>query len=294
MSDTSNMIREMFGRGDAKRDQGLHTPEDIERYDNLVYGEDPRWQVLDVYRPKKDKEKILPVIFSVHGGAWVYGDKERYQFYCMSLAQNGFAVVNFTYRLAPEFQYPAPLEDTNLVITWIFHHAKEYGLDTKHIFGVGDSAGANILGLYAAICTNPEYEKEYEFQVPEGFVPTAVALNCGEYQIEKKRDKDNMTAALMQDYLPNGGTKEELDRINVTNHITEAYPPTFYMTSSEDFLKEQAPILGARLLEKNILHEFHFYGDVKHGLGHVFHCDIRSDEAKKCNQEECFYFKKFL
>ena len=34
-------------------------------------------------------------------------DKELYQFYCMSLAERGFAVVNFTYRLAPEYKYPA-------------------------------------------------------------------------------------------------------------------------------------------------------------------------------------------
>ena len=103
------------------------------------------------------------MIVSVHGGGWVYGDKERYQFYCMSLAQRGFAVVNFTYRLAPEFQYPppAPLEDTNLVFGWILRHADQYGLDTNRLFAVGDSAGGNILGLYAAFSTNPAYAARF-------------------------------------------------------------------------------------------------------------------------------------
>ena len=32
----------------------------------------------------------------VHGGGWVYGDKQTYQYYCMSLAEKGFAVVNFS------------------------------------------------------------------------------------------------------------------------------------------------------------------------------------------------------
>ena len=100
MSAMSDQIRKMFGEGDAKRDAGLKTPDDIIRYDDIRYGtEDDKLQMLDVYRPKGISGK-LPVIMSVHGGGWVYGDKEVYQFYCMSLAQRGFAVVNYSYRLA--------------------------------------------------------------------------------------------------------------------------------------------------------------------------------------------------
>ena len=128
--------RKEFKAGDDVRDAGLTTPDDIRRYDDILYGEDTGWQLLDVYRPKEADGKKLPVIVSVHGGAWVYGDKERYQYYCMSLAQHGFAVVNFTYRLAPEFKFPAAIEDTNLVIRWIFENAAQYGLDTEHIFCV--------------------------------------------------------------------------------------------------------------------------------------------------------------
>ncbi|MBR1622682.1 MAG: carboxylesterase family protein, partial [Pseudobutyrivibrio sp.] len=91
MSEVSDMIRKMFAEGDDKRDAGLTTPDDVERFDDIIYGEDTKWQVLDVYRPKNVQGK-LPVIISVHGGGWVYGDKERYQFYCMSLAERGFVV----------------------------------------------------------------------------------------------------------------------------------------------------------------------------------------------------------
>ena len=93
----SDIIRAEFAEGDNKRDAGLETPEDIMRYDDIVYGTESEWQKLDVYRPKSEKGK-LPVIVSVHGGGWVYGDKERYQFYCMDLAERGFAVVNFSNR----------------------------------------------------------------------------------------------------------------------------------------------------------------------------------------------------
>ena len=293
MSVTSDRVRHDFKKSDDIRDAGLKTPDDVERFDDIVYGDDPRWQVLDVYRPKDAGEKELPVIVSVHGGGWVYGDKERYQYYCMSLVKYGFAVVNFTYRLAPEYKFPAALEDINLVINWIMENGSKYHFDTRYIFGVGDSAGAHQLALYSAICTNSEYAEGFDFKVKDGFVPTAVALNCGAYTIDPENG-DELTSELMKDYLPDGGTKEELYTIDVTNHITEKFPPVFYMTCTGDFLEYQAFILSKKLVEKSIPSEFHFYGDSEKELGHVFHCNMKLDEAERCNREECEYFKKFV
>lgn len=292
MSKASEMVRMEFKKGDDIRDAGLTTPEDIVRYDDIVYGSDPAQQSLDVYRPKASEGKKLPVIVSVHGGGWVYGDKERYQFYCMNLAQRGFAVVNFTYRLAPENKFPASLEDTNSVFTWVLSNAEKYGFDTEHIFAVGDSAGAHNLGLYASICTNPKYAAEYSFQPPKGFRPTAVAFNCGAYQIDIS--KKDLTTELMADFLPEKGSPKELELINVVDHITSDYPPTFFMTSTEDFLKDQVPFLIAKLLTEDVPYICRYYGDKGKRLPHVFHCDIRSDDAKLCNDEECEFFCKFL
>lgn len=294
MSETSEMIRKSFKEGDDIRDAGLTTPEGIKRYDDIVYGSDEKWQVLDVYRPKDKEGQKLPVIVSVHGGAWVYGDKERYQYYCMSLAERGFAVVNFTYRLAPEYKFPASLEDTNLVFAWILEHAGEYDFDTEHIFGVGDSAGAHILGLYTAICTNPEYAEHYDFKVPRGFVPTAVALNCGKYEINLGEASEGQTQKLMEDLLPEKGSRKELELITVTNHVTENYPPVFLMTAVEDFLKEQAPLMVKKLTACEVPFLYRVYGDKKTRLQHVFHCDMRLADAKLCNDEECNFFSNML
>ena len=93
MSELSDKIRSEFKKSDDERDALMNTPEDVDRWDNIVYGHDDReMQKLDVYRPKQAQGEDLPVIISVHGGGWMYGDKERYQYYCMSLAQRGFAV----------------------------------------------------------------------------------------------------------------------------------------------------------------------------------------------------------
>ncbi len=274
----------------------MTTPADVQRYDNILYGSDTAWQVLDVYRPRAAEGQILPVIVSVHGGGWVYGNKEVYQFYCMDLAQKGFAVVNFTYRLAPEFLFPSALEDTNLVFSWVLANAEQYGFDPKNIFAVGDSAGAHYLGMYCNLCTNPAYAAQFSIHTPTDFVPRAVALNCGEYELraEQADDLAELTHALMQDLLPGKGTEEELAQLSVLDALTSAFPPTFVMTATGDFLIGQAAPLAQKLLEKEVPFVYRFYGGAgQPPLGHVFHLNVRSTDAHLCNEEECMFFRRF-
>ena len=260
MSQIADQLRRDFKASDDIRDAGLTTPEDVVRYDDIRYGDESPLQALDLYRPRAAEGKTLPVIVSVHGGGWVYGDKERYQYYCMSLAQRGFAVVNFSYRLAPEWKYPAGMEDTNAVFHWVIDNAAKYGLDAGHVFGVGDSAGAHMLSIYSCICTNPDYAARYDFAPP----------------------------------LPGGGTDEEIALISPLEHMTAAFPPAFVMTANEDMLKPQAPVLVARLSELDVPFLYRYYGGRDVHLGHVFHCNMRLDAAALCNDEECDFFRRFL
>jgi len=295
MSVASEMFRKECKKNDSQRFAGFKTPNDIVRYDDILYGTDPKWHVLDVYRPKSvsTKEK-LPVIVSFHGGGWVYGDKELYQWYGMDLAQRGFAVVNYTYRLAPEFQFPAPLEDTNLVFTWVMKHAEEYGLDVDNIFAVGDSAGGHGVGLYAGILTNPEFADTFAFSVPEGLKLRAIAINCGVAEVKITGDPEDLTQQLMGDYLPNGGDANELDIMSVVHHVTENYPPTYIMTAMNDFLKMEAPIFARSFSEHNVPFTYVLYGTKEEPLQHVFHCDIHDGAAKKCNDDECRFFREHM
>ena len=281
MGSVGMTVRAQFTEGDRQRDAGNTIPEDVERIVDQVYGADPKWQILDLYRPKGVQGK-LPVIISFHGGGWVYGDKEVYQWYTMSLAQMGFAVINFTYRLAPEFQYPSPLEDMSLVVDWMYAHCEEYGLDTENVFGVGDSAGGHGLGLFSAICTNQAYAEKYDFKVHEGFHFNAIALNCGTYTIDTS--KGDLTALLMKEYIPHA----DIALIQVPSFVTENFPPCFVMTCSQDFLKDQVHELVPVLLNKNVECECRYYSA---SLGHVFHCNVKLPEAHQCNKEETDFFK---
>lgn len=292
MSFTSFMVNRSFRKGDTIRDAGLTIPEDIRRYDNIQYGSDEKWNLLDVYSPSGNTEK-LPVIISVHGGGWVYGSKEVYQWYCMNLAQRGFVVVNFSYRLAPKFKYPVPLEDTNNVFKWVLEHAEEYGMDRDRIFAVGDSAGAHMLALYTCICTNPSYAKSYSFQTPERFAPKAVGLNCGVYDIFMAINDNamGMMKRLMKDFL---GRKfnENAAKANPVSFLTNEFPPVYLMTSTGDFLLNQAPVMVEKLKELGIPYEYKIYGTKEDKLPHVFHCNIKTQDAKICNDEETSFFLK--
>lgn len=293
MSLTVKLIRKKLERIDNKRDKNLVTPMAIERFDDILYGENPRWQLLDLYRPKNNRKNLLPVIVSVHGGGWVYGDKERYQHYCMNLAERGFIVVNFTYRLAPEFKFPAAIEDTALAFSWVLNKAEKYKMDIDNVFAVGDSAGAQILALYITISTNQAYASNYNFNSKASFLPKGIALNCGLYQMDLD-GRDRLMKIVKKNLLAEGGTKEELDMLNVFEHVTESFPPIFLMTSVKDILKHQTSVMASKLAEVNVPHVYKCYSDSEESLAHVFHLDIENKHAQLCNDDQCDFFKELI
>ena len=48
------------------------------------------------------------------------------------------------------------------------------------------------------------------------------------------------------------------------------------------------------MTEKGIPHEYHCYGTEEKPLWHVFHCDMRLEEAAICNDAECEFFRKLI
>ena len=277
---------------DTKRSEGLTTPPDVKRYDNIFYGPDKEVNFLDVYLPKNTKRKI-PVIVSIHGGGWVYGNKDIMQFYCMSLAQHGFAVINFSYRLAPKYKHPTPFIDTNCVFHWVFNNASKYHFDTKNIFAVGDSVGANILSLYCLACCDPTFAQSLQIETPPGFLPSAIGLNCGIYHM-KRGEVDALLDSFADEYFPNKGLVSEYEDTCVINHLHSTFPPSFIVTAEGDFLANQAKPFYECLKGINAETEYRYYGDHDHPLKHVFHIDIKLLEARNCNEEECNFFIKHI
>ncbi len=77
---------------DDARDAGLNPyPENVDRFDNIRYGDHGEDNLLDLYRPHHYEGK-LPVIVHVHGGGYVYGTKETYQCLWFGAGTNGFCL----------------------------------------------------------------------------------------------------------------------------------------------------------------------------------------------------------
>ena len=99
---------------------------------------------------------------------------------------------------------------------------------------------------------------------------------------------------LLSGLMPDGGSPEELEILNVYKHITSAFPPAYVMTCEGDFLKEQAPVACKALEEAGVKYEYHCYGSEKMRLWHVFHCDPVLPVAAECNDDECRFFRSLI
>ena len=90
------------------------------------------------------QEKLKVIIFS-HGGGFVSGTLESFDAFCRRLALTTNRVVfSVDYRLAPEYQFPAGLNDVECVAEHVFKHSKKIGISRKEFTLMGDSAGANL------------------------------------------------------------------------------------------------------------------------------------------------------
>ncbi len=290
-------IRKSWGKSDAKRDEGLVTPEDVIRHDNLSYGPYGEWNLLDIYYTK-GITVCQPTIVNVHGGAWVYGSKEVYQYYCMELARRGFTVVNCNYRLAPENRYPDALEDINQVLRFLKEQGEAYFVDTENLFMVGDSAGAQLASQYLTIYSNPEYAELFAFDVPEVSI-RACALNCGLYDMKAcaLAGKNNVLAAyvgmeVMKRILVG---KEVPESLHTVEYMTGDFPPAFVMTAYHDSMKVHAEPFYQYLKKLGVDCELKEYGSKEQKeIAHVFHVNCKLPEAKLCNDEECEFFRKYI
>src|SRR6266851_7022707 len=66
---------------------------------------------LDIVRPRDNSGAPHPAVLCIHGGGFRAGNRESYLPLCIRLAQHGYVAATVTYRLAPKFQFPAPLHD---------------------------------------------------------------------------------------------------------------------------------------------------------------------------------------
>jgi acetyl esterase/lipase len=127
---------------------------------------------LDVYLPLQ--KASFPTLIWFHGGGLKNGDKNRFSpndsvrtaLIAESLARSGIAVVAPNYRLSPQVNFPAYVQDAAKAVQWAKANLKQRGADTDQFFIGGHSAGA-YLALMLAMDTG--------YLEAEGLKPSDIA-----------------------------------------------------------------------------------------------------------------------
>jgi len=103
---------------------------------------------MDIYFPERASSAWAAVMY-VHGGGWGSGDKTRGAGIeeVPALVEAGFLVAAVNYRLAPEYSFPAMIEDLRCAVRYLRAHAGELNLDPLRIGAFGTSAGGHLVAL---------------------------------------------------------------------------------------------------------------------------------------------------
>nr|MDA3823891.1 alpha/beta hydrolase [Bacteroidales bacterium] len=113
--------------------------------DTIVQGEGFEIPIRIYYPSKKSKTTPSQIILYIHGGGFVHGSIEDYDMSLKKFARiTNRIMVSVDYRLAPEYPYPAGLNDADCVLKWLSHNSSNLGGSSKKIILIGDSAGANL------------------------------------------------------------------------------------------------------------------------------------------------------
>src|SRR5262249_54768342 len=98
----------------------------------------------DVYRHEDDR--VRPVLVWFHGGALIVGSRTGVPKQLLDLCRaEGYALVSFDYRLAPEVKLPDVLQDVQDAFKWLREQGpKSLHLDPDRVVVSGGSAGGYL------------------------------------------------------------------------------------------------------------------------------------------------------
>ena len=105
-----------------------------------------------------DRAKRFPAILFVHGGGGVAVEPAIQHHQCTAFVRQGdFAVYAIAYPLAPEDPHPHALVSTLRALSWL---KTQHGHESVYV--VGESAGATLVTVAAALVSNPAALEAFE------------------------------------------------------------------------------------------------------------------------------------
>jgi len=206
-----------------------------------------------VYTP--DGAGSRPGLVYFHGGGWVLGNIESHDGVCRALARrSGAVVVSVDYRLAPEYKFPAAVDDCHAATVWVAANASSLGIDPGRIAVGGDSAGGTLATVVAR-----------KFRDQGG---PSLALQVLVYPVANMQSFDTashrefadgyyLTGPLMEwfraHYLAQPADGASIDASPLFTPDLRGLPPALVITAECDVLRDEGEAYAKRLQEAGVL-----------------------------------------
>ncbi|GAA6190358.1 SDR family NAD(P)-dependent oxidoreductase [Phaeobacter sp. NW0010-22] len=219
-----------------------------------------------IYRPAEASPEAAGMVF-FHGGGWVIGDLDTHDNACRALAiGSGVTLISVDYRRAPEFKFPAPVEDARDAYLWVVQNAAALGLDPTRIGVGGDSAGANLSAVTAQLLRDADGPK----CAWSALIYPSVAVGHETPSSIEFAEGFGLDAALQdwfaRHYIPEGVDWED-PRISPLRAVTHAnLPPALIATAGFDPLRDAGQEFASALRDAGVPVDYVEYSSLIHGF----------------------------
>lgn len=232
----------------ANRDPAVNgLPEDVASVEDLCIAGPAGDIPLRIYRAATDAPR--PGLIFFHGGGWVLCGLSTHDVVCRALARRaGATVVSVDYRLAPEHQFPAAVEDAYAATLWVGENLERLGIDPARLSVGGDSAGGNLATVVTLLCRD-QGGPAIASQALVYPVTDLGSLDTPSY--EEFADGHSLTRSLMQWFRSHYLAKEEDGLHPHASPLRAAnlsgLPPALILTAECDPLRDEGEAYALRL-----------------------------------------------
>lgn len=210
---------------------------------------------LDIFNAKKELKNGSPVIIYVHGGSWVYGDKEIPSAISPLLdafREEGYSIISTSYELMRgEENFNKQISDVKDTIRWVHKNKEEYNFNENKIGIIGASSGAH-LSLMAVYSSEDQFVDDEELKNYPSSVKYLIDF-FGPSDLNTL-DMNNVNWDLEQIINSVGDNKEEvLTKYSPINYVDKNEPSTLIIHSRKDSIVpyKNAERLYEELISKN-------------------------------------------
>ena len=241
---------------------------------------------LHVFRPV-GVTGVLPCIYHIHGGGYVMGKVSDYDPLIRPLvADLQCVVVSVEYRLAPETNFPGPIEDCYAGLAWTIAHADRLGIDPARLGVMGQSAGG---GYAAALALMVRDRGDHALAFQHLIYPMLDDRSCtapphpyaGEFIWTAQSNRFGWTALL--GHAPGG---DDVSPYAAPARATDLgnLPPAYIATGALDLFVEEDIDYATRLIRSGVPVELHVYPGGYHAFD-IFADGPVSQQARRDSHE---------